>query len=157
LARPFKQFVRRKHGIDSHFARVAADDDQAAIDSERAESAFLGDLALHHHNGGCAVGELRGIPGGNRRVLIEHAFERSQSRCTPSAQSSEVGSVHRLPQKTEPFEKASDGAFCAKARILLAGRFSRGLARRGKGDQGPSNTGNEPTMARKFKWHQTIR
>ena len=57
-----------RHGEDrpdAHLVRIAARDRDAAIDSERRQVALARELRLHQHAGAGAVGQLRGVAGGD--------------------------------------------------------------------------------------------
>ena len=59
-----------RHGedrADAHLVGIAAGDRDAAIDAERLEIALARELGLHQHAGAGAVGQLRGVAGGDER------------------------------------------------------------------------------------------
>ena len=53
------------HRPDAHLIGLHAGDGKALEDAQRLDAVFCCCLLAHHHAGGCAVGELRGIAGGD--------------------------------------------------------------------------------------------
>ena len=82
----FEQFGHREYRADAHLVGIAAGDRDAAVDAERRQVALLGLLGLHQHAGAGAVGELRGVAGGDegaRRLLVQAAGEYRLQRREP--------------------------------------------------------------------------
>jgi hypothetical protein len=81
LSGALEELGDRKHRADAHFARITGSDGEAAERAERREAA-PGDLTVAHDDaGGCAVGELARVAGGDRSSLDRRrdprdAFER---------------------------------------------------------------------------------
>src|SRR5579884_1639807 len=71
----FEQFWNRVHGRNAHLSGLVPDDYHAAIKPKRLQATLPGEFRVHHDDGARAVGELRRIPGRNRRVRIQHAFQ----------------------------------------------------------------------------------
>src|SRR5260370_40432758 len=53
-----------EYRTNAHLVGGAPNDGDAAIGAERLQSPTLGLLRLHQQRGGCTVGELRGVAGG---------------------------------------------------------------------------------------------
>ena len=72
----FEQFRHGEHRADAHLVRIAAGDRDAAIDAERRQIALARELRLHQHAGARAVGQLRGVAGGDEGAALEPAGPR---------------------------------------------------------------------------------
>src|SRR4051812_26442707 len=79
LAGLLEELRHREHRADSHLARVAAGDREAAENTERGQIALRGFLVTHDHGGRSAVGELAGVARGDaaafdRGLDLRHAL-----------------------------------------------------------------------------------
>src|SRR5579885_1894025 len=66
-----QQFGDGKHRADPHLVRVAAGNRDAAIGAERLETAAFSRFGLDQQCGRGAVGQLRGVAGGDKAALLD--------------------------------------------------------------------------------------
>ena len=77
-----QQFWNGEYGTDSHFVGIAAGDLEAAEDQFVWNAKLISALARHDERGGCAVGKLRRISGGDASLAagrIEVRLQREQA------------------------------------------------------------------------------
>ena len=90
-----KQLRHGEDRADPHLVGGAAGDRDAAIDAERLQPAALGLRRLHQHGGRGAVGQLRGVAGGDEPAFLDASARRGTPASAPARPSSVVDG--RLP------------------------------------------------------------
>ena len=66
-------------GTDAHLLGQAAGDGVGYQAAEGSKAQFMGVVGCHKNSGGCAVGDLRGVAGGDGSLGVEGGFELGQS------------------------------------------------------------------------------